>query len=175
MAEPFIGEIRMFSFNYYPSGWLPCNGQTLPISQNTALFSLLGTTYGGDGKTTFKLPDLRDRVVVNAGQGTDLSSYTRGSTGGVTEVKLTTSEIPSHTHPLVVVSNGGRTTTSSPAGASFVSLVSDTQKAYGGAGDPTGSAVALPSTGFGQPHTNEQPYLVLNFCICTSGNFPTRN
>ena len=100
MSEPFLGEIRMFGFGFAPQGWAPCNGQLLPISQNTALFSLLGTTYGGDGRTTFALPDMRSRVPVCQGQGPGLSSYAEGQAGGAETVTLAATQMPGHTHPV---------------------------------------------------------------------------
>lgn len=166
MAEPFIGEIRMFPFSYTPKSWADCNGQTVLISQNRALFAFLGKTYGGDGTTNFALPDLRGRVPVCAGQGTGLSNYARGATGGATKVTLTTQELPVHTHPLRVISTAA--TTKSPANGTFAQ---STGKAYTGAGDATGSAVALASSGIGQAHSNEQPYLSLRFCIALYGLF----
>ena len=169
MAEPFVGEIRMFGITYAPKDWADCDGKIMSISQNQVLFALIGKTYGGDGTTNFALPDLRGRVPVCAGQGTGLSNYARGATGGVKTVTLTTEELPAHTHPLRVVKTAA--TTKSPADGTFAQ---STGKAYMGAGDATGSAVALQSQGGGASHTNEQPYLALRFCIALTGLFPSR-
>src|SRR5213080_3578081 len=117
MAEPFLSEIRIMSFNFAPKGWAMCNGQLLPINQNQALFSLLGTTYGGDGQTTFALPDLRSRVPLHFGQGTGLSPYTLGQTVGVESVTLQTPQIPAHTHAYAPQASTGAGTAASPAGA----------------------------------------------------------
>jgi microcystin-dependent protein len=173
MADPFMGEVKILAFNFAPKGWALCNGQTLNISQNSALFALLGTQYGGNGTTTFGLPNLQDRVAIHRGQGTGLSNYAQGQTGGGSTVTLTTNNIPSHTHTLAVVANTAATT-GSPAGATFAGSNATIGNVYSGAGAATGSAVALPSQG-GAAHSNEQPYLALNFCIATVGVFPSRN
>ena len=173
MSDSFLGEIRIFAFDYPPKGWALCNGQTMPINQNQSLFSLLGTQYGGNGTTNFLLPDLRDRVAISAGQGNGLSSYQQGQTGGASAVTLTTSNIPAHTHTLSVVANTAGSS-ASPAGARFATAAAGLGNVYGGAADGTGSSVALPSQG-GAAHNNEQPYLTLNFCIALQGIFPPRN
>lgn len=158
----------MFGFNFAPRSWAFCDGQLLPISQNTALFSLLGTTYGGDGRTTFALPDLRGRVPLHEGTGPGLSSYLLGQKGGLENVTLTTAQIPAHTHSPQCSSddpNSGSPANGFPA-AVGTPIYSTTQNASMGA---TGSA------GGSQSHENRPPYLALNFCIALQGIFPSRN
>jgi microcystin-dependent protein len=168
MSEPFIGEIRLLPFNFAPRGWAFCQGQILSIAQNTALFSLLGTTYGGNGTTTFALPDLRGRVAVSAGQGPGLSSYTLGQQSGVESVTLLTTQMPSHSH-LVNCNSGdadsGTPLNKFPAGAS----------SYSGSAGSTMNPGTIGNAGGSQPHTNVQPLLVLNYCIALEGIFPSRN
>lgn len=166
MSEPFLGEIRTFGFNFAPRGWAFCNGQLLPIAQNTALFSLLGTTYGGNGQTTFALPELRGRAPVHVGQGPGLPLVDQGETGGETAHTLIVSEQPAHSHPIGATQGGA--TASRPAGkvCSAGGSYSDTSDANM---QPTGAA------GGGQPHNNMQPYLGLNFCIALEGIFPSRS
>ncbi len=171
MAEPFVGEIRMFGFNFAPSGWALCNGQILPINQNQALFSLLGTFYGGDGITTFALPNLQSRVAVHMGTGSGLSPYEIGQNGGVENVTLTTGEMPSHTHG---VGANGSAATSSRAGGGVLARTS--QSTYGTSTDGTlMNANVIQPSGSSQPHPNIQPYLTINFCIALQGIFPSRN
>lgn len=175
MSDPFLAEIRAFAGTYAPVGWALCNGQILPISQNTALFSLLGTTYGGDGRTTFALPDLREAAPMHEGQGTGLSPRVLGERGGQERVTLLTSEIPTHTHlPQAVAANGN---TSSPAGATWA------QAAYGRgatksystqAPDTTMHPLALQTAGGGQPHNNMPPFQTVTFIIALQGIFPQR-
>ncbi len=166
--DPFLGEIRLVPFTFAPTGWAFCAGQLLPINQNQALFALLGTNYGGDGHTTFALPDLRGRVPVGAGQGATGSSYQLGSTGGQEAVKLTAAQLPAHSHP--VRANSGSSTTKDPA-AAF--------PAFGGAYAATQNAkmntAMLGRTGGGNPHDNRQPYLSLNYIIALLGIFPSQN
>jgi microcystin-dependent protein len=167
VAEPFIGQIILVGFNFPPRGYALCNGQLLSIAQNTALFSLLGTMYGGNGQTTFALPDLRGRVPNHAGQGPGLSSYTQGQVGGVETVALTSAQLAPHTHSQPATA--GDETTNRPNGA---------VPARGGvyANTPDGSNLAAStSAGGGQPHTNVQPYLTLNYCIALEGIYPSRN
>ncbi|HEX4007812.1 MAG TPA: tail fiber protein [Acidobacteriaceae bacterium] len=175
MANPFLGEIRVFGFNFAPVGWALCNGEVLPISQNTALFSLLGTYYGGDGRTTFALPNLQGRFPINQGTGIGLSSRSIGETGGSATVALTVSELPVHTHLVNCVSKAGNV--SSPAGAAFAETPGGKPDAYAPATWPKTklSAAAVANTGGGQPHENRPPYLVLNFCIALQGVFPARS
>jgi microcystin-dependent protein len=165
VAEPFMGEIRIMSFNFPPKGWAQCDGQQLPINQNQPLFSLLGTMYGGNGQTTFALPNLQTRVPIHMGQG-----LTQGQAGGEQAHTLTVSEMPSHTH----------TMSGSSSNADVVSpvdnVVAQSSQLYG----PVAQVTSLdPSTngsaGGSQAHTNLQPYLTLTFCIALQGIFPSRN
>ena len=173
MADPFVAEIRIFPFNFPPKGWAFCNGQILPLSQNTALFSLLGTTYGGDGRSNFALPNMQGSAPMHPGQGPGLSLHDLGETGGSQTVTLLQSEIPSHSHSLMAVAStgskslptanslaraGGATPYLPPAGAPLASM----------------SPNALTLAGGGQPHNNMQPFLTLNFCIALQGVFPPR-
>jgi microcystin-dependent protein len=176
MADPFVAEIRIFPFNFAPKGWAFCDGQLLPISQNTALFSLLGTTYGGDGKSTFALPDLQGSAAMHPGQGQGLSLYDLGQIGGSESVTLLVSEMPSHAHGVGRALNDAGTSTS-PANA----IWSQSAAGRGGAalyqnGAPTGPVQlqSLAFAGGGLPHNNMQPYLTLNFCIALQGVFPQR-
>ena len=172
MSEPFLGEIRMLGFNFAPQGWAPCNGQLLSISQNTALFSLLGTTYGGDGTTTFALPDLRSRVPVGQGQGPALSSYVEGQAGGAETVTLTAIQMPGHTH--VVKASSSAAGSDQPEGRALARSASHIYAAK-----PDTSTVMnadmLGDAGGSQPHDNIQPYLAVNFCIALTGVFPARS
>jgi microcystin-dependent protein len=179
--EPFLGQITMFPYNFAPLGWALCQGQLLPISQNTALFSLLGTQFGGDGRTTFALPDLRGRVPIGQGQGPGLSPYAMGSTQGAENVTLTTATVPAHTHAFPAFASAA--TTNSPAGAR---PAEGTESGRGGGiavntYAASGTAVSLAPgqaaavTVGGLPHNNLQPYLTLNWCIALQGIFPSRN
>lgn len=167
MAEPFLSEIRIFSFNFPPKGWAFCNGQFLPINQNQALFSLLGTTYGGNGQTTFALPNLRGRVPIHEGSGHDL-----GEAAGVSAVTITQQTMPQHLHFL----NGTSTTANSAVLAGTVpgtlgaTIYSNNASALTPF-DPS----SVTSVGGNQAHINMQPYLVLNFCIALIGIFPSQN
>lgn len=173
MADPFVAEIRTVPFNFAPRGWAMCNGQLLPISQNTALFSLLGTTYGGDGKSTFALPNLQGMAGMHPGQGPGLSLHDLGESGGTHTVTLTQSEMPSHTHGLKAVATPG--TLTSPANNSFAKGPGTTSL-YGPASgaSSTMNTGALATTGGSLPHNNMQPYLTLNFIIALQGVFPPR-
>lgn len=169
--NPFIGEIALFGFNFAPIGWAQCNGQLLPISQNTALFSLLGTMYGGDGISTFALPDLRGRVPIHTGQGPGLSSYFQGQVGGTEIVTLLSNQVPAHTHPLIGTSAVG--TSDTPTGL-LPARNAAGEPIYGsGAPAAMGAAAVGLNTG-GLPHSNVQPYLTLNWCIALVGIFPSR-
>lgn len=169
MSEPFLGEIRIFPYNFAPRGWAFCQGQILSIAQNTALFSLLGTTYGGNGQTTFALPDLRGRMPLGSGQGPGLSPYDLGQVSGTETVTLTTGQMPSHNHLASSTQAGAGSTRPSgnvPSGGG----------AYAGASDGTRMNPAfIQNTGGSQPHENRQPCLVLNYCIALQGIFPSRN
>jgi microcystin-dependent protein len=180
MSEPFLGEIRMFGGNFAPRGWAFCNGQLLPISSNTALFSLLGTTYGGDGRTTFALPDLRGRVPMHWGQGPGLSSRSLGESSGSESVTLTSSQMPAHTHSAVATVNASaRSDGSSPSGA--VPADGGGNNIYSSAPDGSttmnGGMVStqIGAAGGSQPHANLQPFLCVSFIIALQGIFPSRN
>ena len=172
MSEPFLAEIRIFPYNFAPRGWAFCQGQLLSISQNTALFSILGTTYGGNGITTFGLPDLRSRVAVHVGQGPGLSPYDLGQQGGTETVTLLANQIAPHTHPatcLNAIGNSGGPNDnvwSSDAGGN---PQYGSTKAAG-----TMAPNIIAPAGGGQPHNNMQPYLTMNYCIALQGIFPPR-
>jgi microcystin-dependent protein len=169
--DPFVAEIRIFPFNFAPRGWAFCDGQILPISQNTALFSLLGTTYGGDGKSNFALPDMQGNAPMHPGQGPGLSLHDLGETGGSETVTLLESEIPSHSH--AVSASAGDGTDQTPLNEKLAGGVGIGQYA------PAASLIslspnALTPAGGDQPHNNMQPYLTLNFCIALQGVYPPR-
>ena len=176
MADPFVAEIRIFPFNFAPTGWAFCDGQLLPISQNTALFSLLGTTYGGDGKSTFALPDLQGRAPMQPGQGSGLSLHDLGEESGSETVTLLTSEMPAHAH------NVGRATdqsANSPTPVANVWALGGSVRAVVNLYNPGAATAAMKSdiiqvSGSSFPHNNMQPYLTLNFCIALQGVFPQR-
>jgi microcystin-dependent protein len=170
--DPFLGEIRLFPYTFAPRGWAFCNGQILSIAQNTALFSLLGTTYGGDGRTTFGLPDLRGRVAVSSGQGPGLSPYELGATGGAESVSLTESQMPTHQHHVSV--NGASGGSNSPVNRYLGRVAGGT--AYAAApNNRTLNAGAIAPAGGGQPHENRPPHLTLNYCIALEGIYPARD
>ncbi|MBV8516268.1 MAG: phage tail protein [Acidobacteria bacterium] len=171
MADPFVAEIRIFPFNFAPKGWAWCDGQLLPLSQNTALFSLLGTTYGGDGKSTFALPDMQGNTPMHPGQGPGLSLHDLGETGGSETVSLLESEIPSHSHGLMISYQDG--TDQSPVNEQYSSGVGIGQWAVPGALVAL-SDNALAPAGGDQPHNNMQPYLTLYFNIALQGVYPPR-
>ena len=175
MSSPFVAEIRMFGCNFAPTGWAQCNGQLLPLSQNTALFSLLGTNYGGDGKSTFALPNLQGSIPMHIGgdgQGPGLSPHVLGETGGVDAVTLLQSEIPAHAHLVTASQSDG--TTRLPGGQLPAAGVGVAP--YGVPGPLTAMHPNLVTpTGGGQPHNNLQPYLTLRFCIALQGIFPPRH
>jgi microcystin-dependent protein len=171
MATPFIGQITMFGGNFAPFGYAFCNGQLLSIAQNTALFALIGTTYGGDGQTTFGLPDLRGRVPVHQGQGPGLQSYVIGQNGGTETVTLITSQVPAHSHTLAANSNPGDS--SSPANSFFAAVSSSIYSSSAPNAQMNAAAVGL--AGGSQPHDNMLPFLVINFIIALQGIFPSRN
>lgn len=166
-ADPFVAEIALFPFNFAPKGWAWCNGQLMPISQNTALFSLLGTYYGGDGKSTFALPNLNGRAPLQWGQGPGLSERYLGEEGGSETVTLLESEIPSHAHTLMASPSGART--ANPATA--VPATTELDLYHVAAGSTT---VASAPAGGGLPHNNMQPYLTLHYAIALQGVFPQR-
>ena len=173
MSEPFIGEIRIFGFTYAPRSWAFCDGQVLSIAQNTALFSLLGTTYGGDGRTTFNLPDLRGRAPIHHGNGPGLNTYQLGQKGGAETVTLTANEMPSHTHSIQAVSGIGDA--KSPTG-NFLAQANDGEANFSTSGataylNPNACTVA----GGSQAHSNLPPYLAINFSIALVGIYPSRS
>ena len=174
MADPFVAEIRMFGFNFAPTGWAKCNGQILPISQNTALFSLLGTFYGGNGQSTFALPDLEGSVPLHPGQGPGLSLYDLGQVGGAEFTTLLESEIPLHTHSWQA-NNLPATLNAPDTGRSIARA--DIAGAYKSGANPDVqmSLQAVTPTGGSLPHNNLMPYLVVNFCIALQGVFPPRS
>jgi microcystin-dependent protein len=179
MSDPFIGQIILFAGNFEPSGWAFCDGRLLPISQNTALFSILGTTYGGDGITNFALPDLRGRVPLHFGQGPGLSNYVQGQSAGAEQVTLTQGQLPAHSHSATSSLSG----TAAPANSTDPTgrFLAQTRQATYGSGapvalDPTSvSTTVAASGGNNQPHNNLQPYLALNYVIALFGIFPSRN
>ena len=170
MSEPFIAEVRAFGFNFAPRGWAFCNGQLLPIAQNTALFSLVGTIYGGDGRTTFALPDLRGRSPMHPGRGPGLTSRRLGEQVGAATVSLTEAQIPSHTHDLIATSTGA--TDERPANRNFAATE---EPLYNSNPDSEAAAATIGSAGQGAAHNNRQPYLAINFCIALIGLFPSRS
>ena len=169
MAQPYVGEIRMFAGNFAPAGWMFCEGQLLPISENETLFNLIGTTYGGDGVNNFALPDLRGRVPIHMGTGSGLSTHQIGEAAGVETVTLTSQQIPVHSHAMVASNDIG--TLSTPA---FNMLSQSAAKLYR-AGTPTTTLDpgSLSTAGGSQPHLNLQPYVCVNFIISLFGIFPS--
>lgn len=176
-TEPFIGEIIIAGFNFAPRGYAFCNGQLLPISSNTALFSILGTMYGGNGQTTFGLPDLRGRGANCFGTGPGLSNYVMGQTGGVENVTLTTQEMANHNH--LVNSNSGDGTSPTPVNNFFAGPGADRDLFWYNAATsgttPNMNVAAIGMTGSGGGHNNIMPYQVVNYCIATQGIYPSRN
>ena len=165
MAQPYVGEIRMFAGNFAPAGWMFCEGQLLPISENETLFQLIGTTYGGDGQSTFALPDLRGRIPIHQGNG-----FILAETGGAEEITLTVSQIPSHTHPLLsanIISNDPNPASNLLAESSIVSMY------QASAANAPMAVQSVGSVGGSQPHTNFQPYLCVDFIISLFGIFPS--
>lgn len=170
MSEPFLSEIRIFSFQYAPRGWAFCNGQFLAINQNQALFSLLGTTYGGNGQTTFALPDLRGRVPLHAGSG-----LTLGERLGQEAHTLTLSEMPAHNHPVGAFDGAVDSNSTGPAGVIFARTADASTLYFSGSANNVMNAGVVSPTGGSQPHENRQPFLTLNFCIALIGIFPSQN
>ena len=171
-ATPYIGTIMLFGGNFAPAGWAQCDGQLLPISQYDALFSLIGTTYGGDGQTTFALPDLRSRVPLHQGQGPGLSSYIIGQNGGAEAVTLTGGQMAAHSHP--ALGNSAAGTSNTPAGN--VWAVNPTSIYISGASaNTTMNPAAIANNGGSQPHDNMLPFSTLNFCIALEGIYPSQS
>lgn len=166
MAQPYIGEIRLFAGNFAPQGWMFCMGQLLPIEEYEVLFNLIGTTYGGDGESTFALPDLRGRVPVHQS-----ASFPIAQTGGVEQVTLSTQQLPSHTHPLQASTNPGGAV--QPAGNVLAQTAGGIQLYYEGQATEALAPQAALSAGGSQPHENMQPYLAVNFIISMFGIYPT--
>jgi microcystin-dependent protein len=175
VSDPFIAEIRLFPFGFAPTGWAQCNGQILPISQNTSLFSLLGVTFGGDGKTTFGLPNLQGRVPLQWGQGPGLSDRDLGEAAGEASVTLNSTEVPQHTHALQASAHNADLDNPSTTNVLARSTPSYIYKQPAGANAPTPLASGnITAAGNGQPHNNLMPYLTLNFCIALRGVYPSR-
>ncbi len=182
MSEPFIGEIKMWAFNWAPQDWALCNGASLQIQQNQALYAVIGTQFGGDAKTTFNIPDLRGRTPIGIGISSQDpgTNYTQGTQVGVEAVTLSNTNVPSHTHNVVAYDQNGTALT--PGGSHFATVVPQTTGTFnvylpasGTVPNPQAlSATAVSTTG-GAAHNNMQPFTVVNFCICTSGLFPSRN
>jgi len=168
MAQPYVGEIRMFAGNFAPAGWMFCEGQLLPISENETLFQLIGTTYGGDGESTFALPDLRGRLPIHQGNG-----FVLAETGGVEEVTLTISQIPAHSHPMLATTNSA--TAVAPGSQVTVARTSASTITPYGTDAPFSNLApqAIGTVGGSQPHTNFQPYLCVDFIISLFGIFPS--
>lgn len=180
MSQPYVGQILMFAGTFPPAGWATCQGQTMPISENETLFNLIGTTYGGDGQSTFMLPDLQGRVPVHMGQGSGLSNYQIGQSGGVESVTLTTQQIPAHNH-MVQINSGNASNSQTSPGPSVI--LADAQVGGGNIPNPwapynSGAQTQLnPNTvggaGGSQPHENIQPYLTVTLCISLFGVYPS--
>ena len=177
MSEPFLGQIQTFGFTFAPRGWVNCDGQLLPINQYQALFSLLGTTYGGDGRTTFGIPGMRGRVPIHTGSGAGLPTYKLGQKGGAATVQLNDTQIPAHKHTYAVPCNTGDGESDEPKDNYYA-------KAAGGetiyataatANSSLGGTLLTGTKGGGQAHNNLQPYLTIRFCCATQGTFPSRN
>jgi microcystin-dependent protein len=168
MAQPYVGEIRMFAGNFAPAGWMFCEGQLLPISENETLFQLIGTTYGGDGESTFALPDLRGRVPIHQGNG-----FILAETGGAEEITLTVQQITAHSHPFMATTNPASTAV--PGGSVTLAVASTATITPYGKDNPstTMSAQMIGAVGGSQPHTNFQPYLCVDFIISLFGIFPS--
>lgn len=178
MTQPYIGEIQVFGFNFNPRGWAFCNGATLAISQNTALFSLIGTIYGGNGQTTFQLPNFAGRAGNQQGQGPGLSPRSLGQSFGTNTVTLTSAQIPQHNHSVVIYAqNNTASRASSPSAGNALSVASSTTatafRPAASLNSPFAANMIQPSAGGGFPHTNQQPYLGLNFCIALQGIYPS--
>jgi microcystin-dependent protein len=180
MGQPFVGEIRLFGGNFAPAGWQFCDGSILSIAENDVLFALIGTTYGGDGQATFAVPDFRGRVPVHQGQGTGLSNYVIGQTGGVETVTVSGAQLPVHTHPVAAVSQGG--TLAAPAATAVLSDMGPqgsstvfAYKPYDGTAQIALAGASVAQSGGNQPHENSQPYLTCSFIISLFGIFPSQN
>lgn len=169
MSNQFLGQVQQFGFQFAPRGWAFCNGQLMSIAQNNALFALLGTTYGGDGITTFALPDMRGRLGLHFGQGPGLANYTQGQASGTESVTLLSTQMPMHNH--LLMASTGQKFVSAPNGNNLGASDSFTNATLDAVMDPG----TIGGAGGGQPHENRQPLLVINWCIATEGIFPSRN
>jgi microcystin-dependent protein len=170
MSENYLGQVSIFAFQFAPRGFAQCNGQLMPIIQNTALFALLGTTYGGDGRSTFALPNLKGRVAIDQGQGQSLSLYTIGEAGGEAAHTLTTAELPQHTHAAHYASD----TSQLDPGTRYWAQDTVGNVTFSTTHDAVLRPDAITTAGGSQPHENNQPYLVVNFCISLVGIFPSQ-
>jgi microcystin-dependent protein len=170
-SDPYLGELCLFPYNFAPRGWAFCSGQTLSIAQNQALFSLLGTTYGGNGQTTFALPDLRGRAPISAGQGPGLGSYSLGEVGGVEAVTLGVGQLPAHNHGV----NASSSATSKNPNNAVPGYTSGGSSYDTGSPNEQMAASMIGNTGGSQPHENRPPYLAMSWCIALEGIFPSRN
>lgn len=171
MPQPYVGEIRIFAGNFAPVGWMFCEGQLIPISEYETLFNLIGTTYGGDGQSTFQLPDLRGRVPIHQGKGNDNITYIQGETGGVESVTLTVAQLPAHTHGLIATTSAA--VLPNPGNAlPATGVISELY--WGDPPDNAAAAQAISPAGGSQPHSNFQPYLCLNFIISMFGVYPSQ-
>ena len=173
MAEPFLGEIRMVGFNFAPTGWSTCDGQVMSIAQNTALFALLGTTYGGDGRSTFALPDLRGRFPMHFGASPGLTPRQQGESAGTESVTLTTAQLAAHSHPSTLPVSNDVATLATPAN-NVLARAADGENTYGAAAGTGTMACTAGNSGGNQAHDNMPPYLVVNFIIALQGIFPPR-
>ena len=171
-TDVFLGEIISFGCNFAPRGYTFCNGQLLPIAQNTALFSLLGTTYGGDGRTTLGIPDLQGRVAIHAGRGPGLPEYRLGAKGGAPEVTLTNNQMPTHSHTLKISNTVGNT--DNPSGT-FIAANAEGLKHYSDTGPNTANSDSIGDSGGGNAHNNMMPYLCIYQCIALVGTYPSRS
>jgi microcystin-dependent protein len=172
MAQPYVGEIRMFAGNFAPNGWMFCEGQPLPISENDVLFQLIGTTYGGDGEETFNLPNLASRVPIHMGTSPGGITYQIGEMAGTEQETLTVQQIPNHTHPLTAALATG--TQASPVGGVLAQPTGSIQMYYDGSSTGNMNAAAITPAGGSQPHENTQPFLCINFIISLFGVFPSQ-
>ena len=172
MAQPFVGEIRMFAGNFNPNGWMMCDGALLPIAENEVLFQLIGTMYGGDGEETFALPNLQSRIPMHFGQGPDGVTYTQGEAAGVESVTLTINQIPQHTHPMLVSTDPGTGTNPAGSVAGALSPVSVYKANVTPPNIPMSNQSVTP-VGGSQPHDNMQPFLCVNYIISLFGLFPS--
>ena len=176
MSEPFIGELKCVGFNFPPRGWAQCDGQTLQISQNTALFSLFGTIYGGDGRTTFSLPELRGRSPIHMGTGPGLPNFGIGSSGGNVDTTLAVSNLPSHSHAATLRASGGNASETAPMNRALATAREDTYQSLGA--EPVNmesGSVVVGSTGSGEAFSNMSPYQTLNWVVALIGVFPSRS